>query len=99
VTQPAPPTREWFWRILAGLMLAMACWVGWVAYQIVPVPLVTPAAYHALTQAQASRNVQEGIIRPAAQPEPAPLVVARKAPIDAEKLRLAESIETPIQAK
>jgi hypothetical protein len=105
VTQPAqstpPPSREWFWRVLAALMLVMACWVGWVAYQIAPVSVATPAAYHALTQARAAQNVQ-GLIRPAGAAElarPAAPQPARKAPVDLERLRLADSIETPIQPK
>ena len=87
-------------------MLVALGWTGWVAYQLTPVSVVTPAAYQALTQARAAaRNVQEGQIRPAVPPE---LPVAlqnvsqqapRKAPVDVEKLRLSESIETPIVTK
>ncbi|MGE5638720.1 MAG: hypothetical protein ACM30H_01385 [Clostridia bacterium] len=93
VTQPAPtpPAREWFWRVLAGLMLVMAAWVAWVAYQIMPSAVVTPAAYDALSQARA-HNVQQGVIRPA---EP-PMFAESK---DSARLRLAESIQTPIETK
>ena len=86
---PSPAGREWFWRLLAALMLAMACWVGWVAYQIAPpVTVATPAAYQAFSRARAANaalNVQQGVIRPA-QPREA-------------RLRLADSIQTPIQEK
>ena len=87
---PPPPTREWFWRILAVLMLAMACWVGWVAWQIAPsTPVATPAAFQALSRARSmapALNVQQGVIR-----QPAPAGEAR--------LRMADSIQTPITEK
>ena len=89
---PAAPAREWFWRVLAGLMLLMAAWVAWVAYQIMPASVATPAAYEALAQARAG-NVQQGAIRPA---DPKPLFAEAKGEA---KLRLAETIETPIQAR
>lgn len=36
---------EWFWRIIAGLMLLTIAWAAWVLYQITPRPVVTPLAY------------------------------------------------------
>lgn len=36
---------EWFWRIIAGLMLVVIAWVVWVLYQISPRSVVTPLAY------------------------------------------------------
>jgi hypothetical protein len=36
---------EWFWRIVAGLMLVFSAWAGWVVYQITPRSVVTPLAY------------------------------------------------------
>ena len=36
---------EWFWRIVALLMLAFIAWAGWVLYQITPRSVVTPLAY------------------------------------------------------
>jgi len=36
---------EWFWRIVAGLMLVVIAWVAWVLYQITPRSVVTPLAY------------------------------------------------------
>jgi hypothetical protein len=108
-----PPAREWFWRLLALLMLVMACWVGWVAYQVTPKAVFMPAAYEALTASRASdaRNVQHGAIRPAHAPEPAatvapaaplapaPVAAAKKPPVDLEKLRLADTIGTPVKDK
>jgi hypothetical protein len=39
--------RDWefFWRIIAGLMLIVIAWVVWVLYQITPRSVVTPLAY------------------------------------------------------
>jgi hypothetical protein len=39
--------KDWelFWRIIAGLMLAVIVWVLWVVYQIMPRSVVTPLAY------------------------------------------------------
>ena len=73
-------------------MLAMLGWMGWVAYQLTPHSVVTPAAYAAVTQARAARNYQEGTITPAPAPQ-----VPKKAPVDVEKLRLSDSIETPLR--
>lgn len=36
---------EWFWRVIAFLMLLLIVWVAWVAYQIAPRSVVTPLAY------------------------------------------------------
>lgn len=44
----APRARqdwEWFWRIVAGLMLLTIGWTAWVLYQIAPRSVVTPLAY------------------------------------------------------
>lgn len=45
----APPRArkdwEWFWRIVAALMLLTIAWVAWVLYQITPRSVVTPLAY------------------------------------------------------
>ena len=44
--------REWFWRIIAVLMIGALCWVGWVAWQLQPrEPVVTPAAFKASQEA------------------------------------------------
>ena len=99
----APGTgHEWFWRVVAFLVLIAVAWVGWVAYQIKPRPLATDLA---LSLGEEARR------RPAAPPvRPAPAVVAEKpaapapvpvpapAPVAAppELFKLALSIDTPI---
>jgi len=90
--------REWFWRIIAGLMIVAVGWVGWIAWQLQPrEPIVTPQAFRAAETAQRS---------PAPAPAPAPAaeakapelkpaaVAAQPAP---ETLKLAQGIETPIK--
>src|SRR5690242_18943901 len=65
------PGREWFWRTLAvDVVVALAC-VSWVAYQIMPRPIVTELAYKSAEEAQA----RAALVRPAANPA-APVPVA-----------------------
>lgn len=100
--KPVASTRrghEWFWRVLAALVLTSVTWVGWVAYQLQPRTLVTPLALKAAEQA-VSRPV-------AAVEKPAPVIeVPKPDPVEAkiepakpaETFKLARSIETPIVA-
>ena len=39
--------RDWFWRVVAALLLVAVGWVGWVAYQLQPRPLVIESAIRA----------------------------------------------------
>ena len=55
---------EWFWRIIAGLMLVVIAWVVWVLYQISPRSVVTPLAYS--NQARPLGAVQPAADAPAA---------------------------------
>jgi MSHA biogenesis protein MshN len=84
--KPVASTRrghEWFWRILAVLVLISVTWVGWVAYQLQPRPLVTPLALKAAEQA---------VIRPVAAEKPAPVV-------EVPEPRPAEGKPEPVEAK
>lgn len=74
---------EWFWRFLAVAMLFAVGWVVWISYQLNPPPLATSAAFEAAAKASATRDVQ-GVIAPAAPP------------VNVEKLRLTDSIATPL---
>jgi hypothetical protein len=99
---------EWFWRFLALVLLAAVGWVVWVIYQISPQPLVTEAAFKAAARAKAASQDAKGRITPApppvaAAPEPAPKPAAetpppapKEPPVNVERLRLADTIETPI---
>ena len=47
------PSREWFWRTLAVLILFALAWVGWVAFQVWPRPIATELAYKSAEEAHA----------------------------------------------
>jgi hypothetical protein len=97
--QPSPARiGEWFWRFLAVVMLIVVGWVVWIAIQISPPEIILPAAYEAAAQGRATRNVAGTIgaagvaLAPAAPQAP----VQIEPPVNLEKLRMADSIETPI---
>ncbi|MGH8686098.1 MAG: tetratricopeptide repeat protein [Burkholderiales bacterium] len=52
VVRPESSGREWFWRIVAGLMLVAALWTVWVVYQLQPRPVATELAYRAAENTQ-----------------------------------------------
>ena len=89
--------HEWFWRVLAVLVLVSVAWVGWVAYQLQPRALATPLAF--LAAQQPARPVPVAAI-PAPPPVEMPKAesAAPKAQValPVEALRLARSIDTPI---
>jgi hypothetical protein len=93
---------EWFWRFLALVMLASTAWVVWIIYQINPHPLITNAAYEAAASARASQAAK-GVISPAPPAVPAPMTEVKEVPpepkeppVNLEKLKFSDSIETPI---
>ncbi len=58
---PPRSSREWFWRLVATLMLAAVAWVAWVAFQLQPRPsIATEQAF------RAAEKARTGSIRPAA---------------------------------
>ena len=77
---------EWLWRFVSVALFGLLCWVAWVAYQISPSSLATPAAFQAATRALETQNVKTGVIRPAA---------AKLHPVNMEKLRLSDALLTP----
>jgi cytoskeletal protein RodZ len=61
---------EWFWRIIAGLMLIVIAWVIWVLYQITPRSVVTPLAYESRTKSIAIPQAAPGVnVNDAAAPK------------------------------
>jgi len=71
---------EWFWRIVAALMLVFIAWVGWVVYQITPRSVVTPLAYATPVKPIGTSQAAGGASAPAApqveaavQPMPPPI--------------------------
>ena len=102
---PNPPTAskpfvgEWFWRFFALIMLATVAWIVWILYQLNPQPLVTDAAFEAAAKARAASQDAKGVISPAGAQAPKPAVERtaepKEPPVNIERLRLADSIETP----
>jgi MSHA biogenesis protein MshN len=101
--------RDWFWRLVAGLLLVAVGWVGWVAYQLQPRPLVIESALRrpvpqpAPVPAAAVAPVQVApVALPVEEPKPEPEPVAEapkpqpKPAEPAETFKLARAIETPI---
>jgi len=97
--------HEWFWRVLAVLVLISLAWVGWVAYQLQPRPLATPLAFLAAQQsAGRSTPIQE---KTAERPVPLPVAATVSEPakpepakaqpmVQVEAMKLARSIESAI---
>jgi hypothetical protein len=107
-SKPQKMIGEWFWRFLAVVMVLTVGWVLWIIYQINPQPLITTAGFEAAAKAK-SRASQDakGVITPAgsvqagsasaeaAKPPAAP-AVPKEPPVNVERLRFTDSIETPI---
>ena len=108
---PAKPKREWFWHTLAVLMAVSVAWVGWVAFHVMPRPLVTNLALSSAEAARPRPQPAAEIVVPvaAAAPvepvparvvEPAPVVESEPAPAPMqakplETLRLATELQSP----
>jgi len=94
---PPRKDREWFWRIIAALMIGAVAWVAWIAWQLQPrEPIVTEQA---LKAAQNAPRIPPTVAAPAA-PKPAAEakpVAEKPAPQMAETMKLAPGIETPIR--
>jgi MSHA biogenesis protein MshN len=64
---PPRKDREWFWRIMAVLLIVSVGWVAWIAWQLQPrEPVATSEAFKAAQNAP----------RKAPEPAPAPVQVA-----------------------
>ncbi|HEY5292721.1 MAG TPA: hypothetical protein VIJ43_10455 [Burkholderiales bacterium] len=62
---------EWFWRIIAGLMVIIIGWIFWVLYQITPRPVVTPLAYASQGKLRAAQQPATGAASAVASLPPA----------------------------
>ena len=101
--KPVNATRgghEWFWRVLAVLVLISVAWVGWVAYQLQPRSVVTPMTLRLaeLQKAEQARALEQARTemepKPApVEPKPAPVVEAPKAEPVAEAPKPAPVVE------
>ncbi|MDH4173911.1 MAG: tetratricopeptide repeat protein [Betaproteobacteria bacterium] len=103
---------EWFWRVVAGLMLVAAAWTLWVVYQLQPRSIATELAERAADDSR--RRVVAAPAQPTSVAEatlvaapvggrpaiPAETVTAKPAPeklaAPIEILRLALAIDTPL---
>jgi len=103
VVEARPASHEWFWRVVAALMLLALGWVGWLIYQIQPRPIATPLAQKAADEARTRRPVPPVQVAEVPKPPvqaPAPPAAEPTPPASrvqpADTLRFAYSIETPI---
>ncbi len=77
--------REWFWRIVAALLVVAVGWVGWIAWQLRPhASVATEAAFKAAlnaprTPAPAAAPAPTTVLAPS--PAPAPAAAAIPAPV------------------
>lgn len=63
--------REWFWRIVAALLLVAVGWTAWVAWQLRPRTVVTDLAYMAGKEARARAAVAKSpVVAQVAPPRP-----------------------------
>ncbi len=85
------PGREWFWRTLAVLIVIALAWVGWVAYQILPRPIVTELAYKSADEARARAALAE----PTTNAVPAPAPEAAPAPVPVPPPAATETAPSP----
>lgn len=107
----APGGQEWFWRIVAGLMLIAALWTLWVVYQLQPRTVATELAYRAAENSRrqvaaiAPPSLPQGAAAPAATGVKEPALssaiaaakpVPEKLAAPMEMLRLALTIDTPL---
>jgi MSHA biogenesis protein MshN len=71
-----------FWRVMAGLMVVVVAWVGWVLWQVMPRSVVTDRAYQSFAQLRAAPQPPAPVALAAAVSEPAaaPLAPAPAAP-------------------
>lgn len=90
--------HEWFWRIVAGLLLIALVWVGWVIYQIQPRRVATDLGIAAGESARREAAPVLAEAKPAPSETKTTRPETRPAPADAGDLRLAQSIQTPIAA-
>lgn len=100
---------EWFWRVIAALMLVAAVWTLWVVYQMQPRSVATELALRASDNSRRQSGsaplatapaVVAQVEPPAVQAPPTPVLVAAPAPeklaAPIELLRLALTIDTPL---
>jgi len=104
--------QEWFWRVIAALMLIAAVWTLWVVYQLQPRSVATDLAYRAAENSRRRAAPSPAPAPVAAASVPAPAAAAPAAPAAAvaapapekltkpiETLKLALTIDTPLATR
>ncbi|MFH1045199.1 MAG: tetratricopeptide repeat protein [Pseudomonadota bacterium] len=102
---------EWFWRVVAVLILITIGWIAWVAWQLTPRASVTELAFQPANRAApAPASVPVAAAPPAASaaapaalpPSPMPVLqadVAKPEPDRPDMLKLAREILTPLRER
>ncbi|HEY8051528.1 MAG TPA: tetratricopeptide repeat protein [Steroidobacteraceae bacterium] len=99
---PARKDREWFWRIIALLMIIAVGWVGWIAWQLQPrESIATEQAFKVSREVQRTPVAAVVEQKPAAVSsvieKPAALEPDKPAPQAVETFRLAPGIDAPVR--
>jgi MSHA biogenesis protein MshN len=101
VAAPARASGEWFWRIVAMLMLFAASWTIWVIYQLQPRSVATELAQRAAEGTRRRAPVGPGpapaAAPSAAQPPPAAVAEAPAAPAVPTQKPAPEKLAAPIE--
>ena len=57
--------RDWFWRMISALLALAVAWVAWVAYQLLPQPLITDDVWRAFQNRAAAPIAPVAPVAPA----------------------------------
>jgi tetratricopeptide (TPR) repeat protein len=87
VAAPSHGSTEWFWRVIAMLMLLAASWTVWVVYQLQPRTIATDLALRA---AEGSRR--RAAVTPVAAPAPPAAQPATSSPSPATAQALVAAV-------
>ncbi len=107
--RPVPRSRigsEWFWRVLAGVMLITVCWIAWLMWQLTPrsvvtdkVSLIARAPATVIDQPATEPPVSSQTGTAPGEQAAADAAATPAAPVvRIDMLRLATEITTPIPA-
>lgn len=80
VTANTPRQWEWFWRIIAGLIVIIIGWVAWVMYQIMPRSVVTPLVYESQSRLIHTQQSASGTSAVAATQQQAGALIVQPTP-------------------
>lgn len=93
--------REWFWRIVAVLLVASVAWVAWIAWQLQPrESIATGEAFKAAQAAPRNAPAPQPAVPAAPAAAPAPVAPVTQAPASStpEAPKPAPVVEAPTPA-